>query len=98
MDEETQIRFAELQIPVLMKHTGELVAIVERLFGERIQYDPDNPADVMLLSFVRKQHDHLRSIRVLVSAGGGTAAGVFLRLFIRGQRACSCALDAAARQ
>src|SRR3954467_1280709 len=73
---ETQAQRAERQerhslavLPRLNELADLLETITHDVYEKRIAFTPDNGADVMALSFVTKQHEHLRSVRTLITAG-----------------------------
>ena len=81
---ERQERAVRHALPGLIEAADELLEFVDGLFEPRITYDPTNGADVMVLSFVTKQHEHMRSIRVLIDAGLHRDAFVIARVMQEG--------------
>ena len=71
-------------MPRLIEFADGLEALASDVFEPRIAYEPDNGADVMVLSFVTKQHEHLRSVRTLISAGAHRDALLIARTMIEG--------------
>jgi hypothetical protein len=81
---ERQDRIAQAAMPGLDELADQLEAIAGELFDKRIAYEPDDGADVMALSFVTKQREHLRSARTLVAAGLHRDALLIARTMIEG--------------
>ena len=52
----------ERSIPIFRKGGQELRAIIEEIFANRVEYVRDDGADLMVLSLVTKQLEHLRSV------------------------------------
>lgn len=62
----------------------ELEALTTEVFGKRITFDPTVGADVMALSFVTKQYEHLRSVRTLINVKAHRDALLIARTMIEG--------------
>jgi hypothetical protein len=56
-------------MPRWIKVADEVEAVTLEVLGSRVHIETDNGAQVMALSFATKQHEHLRSVRVLINAG-----------------------------
>jgi hypothetical protein len=81
---ERQERFSQAQLPRLNEIADNLEAITRDAFEKRIAYTRDNGADVMALSFVTKQYEHLRSVRMLIAAELHRDALLIARTMIEG--------------
>src|SRR5215208_6534501 len=81
---ERQEGFSRAELPRLNDLAADLEAITRDVFEKRITYVLDNSADVMVLSFVTKQHEHLRSVRTLIAAGLQRDALLIARTMIEG--------------
>ncbi len=79
-----QTRMAQESLPGLSVLSVELEALVSDVFGRRIAYEPDIGADVMVLSFVTKQREHLRTVRVLIDAKQHRDAHLIARTMVEG--------------
>ena len=56
-------------MPRWIKVADQVEAVTLDVLGSRVHIETDDGAQVMALSFATKQHEHLRSVRVLISAG-----------------------------
>ena len=79
-----QERIALASIPRLNVLANVLMALVEDIFSKQVTYSPENGADVMVLSFVTKQHEHLRSVTTLIAAGSHRDAQLIARTMLEG--------------
>lgn len=79
--QEEQARF---YVPRVAELADELLRITDRIFLNRLDCICDDPEQLMLLSFVTKQRDHLRSVRILVDHGQDGDAGLISRMMIEG--------------
>lgn len=68
----------------LSKIADGLEALTREVFGKRIEYEPKVGADVMALSFVTKQYEHLRSVRTLIDVKAHRDALLLARTMIEG--------------
>lgn len=75
---------ASAALPGLGELADELEALTREVFEKRVPYEPNVGADVMALSFVTKQNEHLRSIRTLLSVGAHRDAQLIARTMIEG--------------
>jgi hypothetical protein len=71
-------------MPRWAKVADEVDAVTLEVFGSRIRIETDNGTDVMALSFATKQHEHLRSVRVLIAAGLHRDALLVARTMLEG--------------
>lgn len=81
---DRQERFAQAQLVRLNGLANSLDALIREVFDNRVAYTPDNGSDVMALSFVTKQHEHLRSVRTLINAGLHRDAYLIARTMLEG--------------
>ena len=81
---ERQERIARAALPRLNDLADELESLANEVFAQRIPYQPDWGADVMALSFMTKQREHLRSVRTLISADLSRDALLITRTMIEG--------------
>ena len=79
-----QERMAREGLPRFHQLADELNTVVNEVFGGRIPYDPLDGADVMALTFVEKQREHLRSVRLLLDAKQHRDAYLIARTMIEG--------------
>ncbi len=79
-----QERMAREGLPRFHQLADELNTVVDEVFGGRIPYDPLDGADVMALTFVEKQREHLRSVRLLLDAKQHHDAYLIARTMIEG--------------
>jgi hypothetical protein len=79
-----QERMAREALPRLSVLADVLEALANEVFDRRIPYDPEDPASVMVLSFVTKQREHLRSVRLLLKAKQHRDAHVIARTMMEG--------------
>lgn len=71
-------------VPVLMQLSTELLELAESVMLGRVVYDQHDPKQMMVLSFVSKQRDHMRSIRALVHYGLHGDAELIARTMLEG--------------
>lgn len=79
-----QERMAHQGLPRLHVLAEGLNAVVGEVFDMRVSYDPFNGAHVMALTYVEKQREHLRSMRLLLDAKQHRDAYVIARTMIEG--------------
>lgn len=79
-----QEQIARQALPQFSDLALQLEELTEEVFARRISFQPDNGADVMVLSFVTKQHEHLRSVRILVAEGLHRDAFLIARTMLEG--------------
>ena len=79
-----QERMALEAMPRFGMLADELDSLTNELFSERIAYQPDDGASVMVLSFVTKQREHLRSVRLLIDSKQHRDAHLIARTMIEG--------------
>lgn len=79
-----QERIARTSIPQLDNLADQLVALVTEIFQQRVSYTSDDGADVMALSFVTKQTEHLRSVRALIAIDAHRDALLIARTMLEG--------------
>lgn len=82
---EEQARVGRESLPVLKSISAQLLALAHEIFTKRVPYEPTNGADVMSLSFVTKQCEHLRSVELLIDANAHRDAGLIARTMLEGQ-------------
>jgi hypothetical protein len=81
---EQQERAARAEMPQLNELADNLEALARDLFQPPVAFHPVVGADVMALSFATKQFEHLRSVRVLISAGLHRDAYLIARTMLEG--------------
>jgi hypothetical protein len=81
---ENQDRAAQAEIPRWIELADELETARKEMFASSIRYDRLNGADVMALSFATKQAEHLRSVRLLISAKQHRDAYLIARTMLEG--------------
>ena len=79
-----QHRMARAALRRLSELADDLEALAKEVFAKRIPYDPKDAASVMVLSFVTKQREHLRSVRLLLNAKQHRDAHLIARTMIEG--------------
>jgi len=82
---ERQERWAKGVMPTLLRFADQVGAFTNEVFAMDILHDWDNGADIMALSFVTKQREHLRSIRVLIAAKQHRDGLLIARTMIEGR-------------
>jgi hypothetical protein len=81
---EDRIEIGKRSIPILLAGIQMLQEIAESIFTERIAYTSDNGADQMVLSFVTKQIEHMKSVRILIRAEAHRDAQLIARTMLEG--------------
>jgi len=80
-----QIQMGRLAIEHIGPIADRLEAFVSELFDQgTIPYTPDNGADNMALTFIAKQREHLRSVRILIDAEAHRDALLIARTMVEG--------------
>lgn len=82
--EQIKERVARKSLPGLDRTADELEALTQEIFAKRVPYEPKNGADQMVLAFVTKQREHLRSVRTLIAAGAHRDALLVARTMLEG--------------
>lgn len=72
------------ELPEFMHFATELIQYIEKFTTQKIRYKSDDHLAYMALSFVSKQLEHLKSIRLLVEAGHGRDAALISRSMSEG--------------
>lgn len=62
----------------------DLVSLVDETFEGRVSYTPDSGSDQMVLSFITKQYEHLRSLRALIDIRAHRDALLIARTMLEG--------------
>lgn len=79
-----QERLGRTALPRLNKLADELETVTAEVFEQRVSYTPEHGADVMALSFVAKQSEHLRSVRALIRISAHRDALLIARTMLEG--------------
>jgi hypothetical protein len=82
--EERRQKFARAALPQLRTVADELESLTTDIFDKRIAYTKDDGASVMVLSFVTKQVEHLRSVRTLIASNSHRDALLIARTMAEG--------------
>ena len=77
-------RHSQAEMPRWAKVADEVEVATLEVFKSRVRIETDDGADVMALSFATKQHEHLRSVRVLITAGLHRDALLIARTMLEG--------------
>ncbi len=77
-------RVADLALPRLSELASDLDTLVTEVFRPRIPYEHLNGADMMALTFVTKQREHLRSVQTLLATGAHRDALLIARTMFEG--------------
>jgi hypothetical protein len=83
--EQWQDESARNELPLLDEVAKELDELARNMFIPPIAFQTGNGADVMVLSFVTKQLEHMRSVRALIAAGSHRDAQLNARTMLEAQ-------------
>ena len=75
---------AKRALPPLEVVADKIEQLMTELFTTRIPYKPSDGASVMALTFVTKQREHMRSVRLLIDAGQHRDSELIARTMIEG--------------
>lgn len=75
---------AQAALPQLSVLADKLDALTVKVFAKHISHDPSDGASVMALSFVTKQREHLRSVRLLIDEQQHRDALLIARTMVEG--------------
>lgn len=79
-----QEAIARAALPRLAELADELEKVTWDVFEKRVSYAPSDGGDVMALSFVTKQREHLRSVRALIAIDAHRDALLIARTMLEG--------------
>lgn len=71
-------------LPVLRKHIERMIITTEKVIDRRFSYDESDHYAFMLLCFLMKQSEHLRSVAILVDAVQCRDATAIARMMLEG--------------
>ncbi len=80
-DQEKQAQF---YVPLVSALVDDLLTLTNHILIQRVDYDHGDPEQLMLLSFVTKQREHLNSVRLLTTHNYDGDAGLISRTMIEG--------------
>jgi hypothetical protein len=75
---------AKKELPILTKFTDELLGLTDDILRSPIKFKDDDNLKLLVLFFVSKQYEHMKSVKALVKAELGKDACLIARSMLEG--------------